>query len=77
MIPVEASSGDVIAFVRQKDNDKMYAVFNLSSKSVKTELESNLIRGEYINLLSGKETKIKSREWIELKPWTYRILITK
>ncbi len=77
MIPVEASSGDVFAFVRQKGDDRVYAVFNLSAKPVKTELESDLIKGEYSNLLSGKETKIKSKEWIELKPWTYRILITK
>ncbi len=77
MIPVEASSGDVFAFIRQKDDDRVYAVFNLSAKTLKTELESNLIQGEYVNLLSGKETKIKSKEWIELKPWTYRILVTK
>jgi glycosidase len=75
MIPVKSSADEVFAFVRQKDNDKIYAIFNLSEKTVKTELESNLISGEYINPFSEKKSQIKSKEWLELKPWDYRILI--
>ena len=77
MVPVKSSAGEVFAFVRQKDNDKVYAIFNLSGKTVRTELESNLISGEYINPFSEKKSLIKSKEWLELKPWDYRILISK
>jgi len=74
MIPVKSSANEVFAFVRQKDGDKVYAIFNLSDKTVKTQLESNLIAGEYTNAFSGRKLKIKSKEWLELKPWDYRIL---
>jgi 1,4-alpha-glucan branching enzyme len=77
MIPVKSSAGEVFAFVRQNDGDKVYAIFNLSGKKVLTELESNLISGDYFNPFSGKMTPIKSKEWLELKPWDYRILISK
>lgn len=77
MIPVKSSADEVFAFVRQKDGDKIYAIFNLSGKTVRTQLESNFIAGEYINLFSGKKSEIKSKEWLEFKPWDYRILVKK
>lgn len=76
MIPVNTSADEVFAFIRQKENDKVYAIFNLSDKTVRTELESKLIQGEYINPFSGKKSQIKSKEWLELKSWDYRILIS-
>ena len=75
MVPVKSSAGEVFAFVREKDNDKVYAIFNLSDKKVRTQLESDKINGEYINPFTGKSFKIKSKEWLELKPWDYRILV--
>ncbi len=77
MIPVQSSASEVFAFVRKKDTSKVYAIFNLSDKKVKTELESDLISGEYINPFSGKKFYVKSKEWLQLKPWDYRILISK
>ena len=75
MVPVKSSAGEVFAFVREKDYDKVYAIFNLSDKKVRTQLESDKIEGEYTNPFTGKSFKIKSKEWLELKPWDYRILI--
>ncbi len=75
MIPVKSSKGEIFAFVRQAGENKVYAIFNLSDKNVRTELESDQISGDYENLLSGKKTHIKSKEWLELKPWNYRILV--
>ena len=75
MVPVKSSAGEVFAFVREKESDKVYAIFNLSDKKVRTQLESDKINGEYINPFTGKSFKIKSKEWLELKPWDYRILV--
>ncbi len=75
MIPVKSSKGEVFAFVRKSGEDKVYAIFNLSDKKVRTELESDQISGEYINPFSEKKTRIRSKEWLELKPWDYRILV--
>ena len=75
MVPVKSSAGEVFAFVREKESDKVYVIFNLSDKKVRTQLESDKINGEYINPFTGKSFKIKSKEWLELKPWDYRILV--
>jgi glycosidase len=75
MIPVNSSNSQVFAFVREKDSSKVYAIFNLSGKQVKTQLESNLIKDEYTNPFTGKTIKIKSKEWLQLQPWQYRVLI--
>ncbi len=75
MIPVKSSSEKIFAFVRNADSSKVYAIFNLSGKKVRSQLESLLIQGEYINLFTGKRFKIKSKEWLELQPWQYRILV--
>jgi cyclomaltodextrinase len=77
MIPVKSSATEVFAFLREKDSNKVYAIFNLSDRKVRTQLESSKIAGEYINPFSGKKFRIKSKEWLELKPWDYRILVTK
>ena len=75
MIPVKSSKGEVFAFVRQSGENKVYAIFNLSDKKIRTELESDQISGAYTNPFSGKKTEIKSKEWLELQPWYYRILV--
>lgn len=75
MIPVKSSSDEVFAFVRQKGDYKIYAVFNLSGKKVRAELSDKLIAGEYTDLISDKKMQIKSKEWLEFKPWNYRILV--
>jgi cyclomaltodextrinase / maltogenic alpha-amylase / neopullulanase len=77
MIPVKSSKDEIFAFVRQKGNYKVYAVFNLSPKKVRTELESSLIEGDYIDLFSDRPMTIKSKEWLEFQPWNYRILVTR
>ena len=75
MIMVNSSKSEVFAFVRQNGEDKVYAIFNLSDKKVRSELQSDKIAGEYINPFSGKKTQIRSKEWLELQPWDYRILV--
>ena len=77
MIPVNSTAPEIFAFVREEDGAKVYAIFNLSGKNVRSELESDKITGEYINPFSEKNFNIKSKEWLQLKPWDYRILVTK
>lgn len=76
MIPIKSSDERVFAFVREKDSSKVFAVFNLSNKKVRTQLESNLIKGEYTNLFTGDKMKIKSKELLKLLPWEYRVFVT-
>jgi len=63
----------VYSFVREKDGCKVFAVFNLSGKTVSRNLSSSLIKGDYKDLFSGKEVSFTDSQKFELKPWGYKI----
>lgn len=74
-VELVSSSDDksVFSFVRQKDGNKVFAVFNLSAKPVTRELGNKIIKGRYINLFTGKKTAFTDTHNFELKPWDYLI----
>lgn len=63
----------VFSFVREKDGNKVFAIFNLSAKAVTRVINSKVIKGSYINLFSGKKTSFTETQKFELKPWDYLI----
>ncbi len=63
----------VYSFVREKDGSKIFAIFNLSGKTVERDLSSGLINGDYTDLFSGIKVSLSSSKKIELKPWEYKI----
>ncbi|MHB1686460.1 MAG: alpha-amylase family glycosyl hydrolase [Ignavibacteriaceae bacterium] len=63
----------VYSFVREKDGDKVFAVFNLSAKPVTRNINSKLIEGSYTNLFSGEKVSFDNKQKFELKPWEYKI----
>lgn len=65
----------VYSFVRKKDNNKVFVVFNLSNKSVDVTLSGKEIKGNYKNIFSGVNVSFSDRENFKLKPWEYEIFI--
>ena len=65
----------IFAFVREKDNNKVFAVFNLSPGKFKAELTGSEIGGNYKELFSGKKLNIKNKINIEMNPWDYKVFI--
>ena len=65
----------VFSFIREKDNDKVFVVFNLSAKPVEAKLSSSLMKGDYINLFSGKKVSFTDSESFDLKPWDYMFYV--
>jgi glycosidase len=64
---------NVFAFVREKNGEKIFSVFNLSPKENNFELESNLIEGQYNELNSDEEIEFDSSVSFNMKPWEYKI----
>ncbi len=76
MIPVsEPGDTSVIAFVRDKDNDKVFTVFNLSNKEVIANLQSDEIAGSYRDLFTNELKIFTSKEVFKLKPWDYKFYV--
>jgi cyclomaltodextrinase / maltogenic alpha-amylase / neopullulanase len=75
-IPSDSDSS-VFAFVREKDGDKIFAVFNLSNKELKVKLNSDEMAGNYVNLFTSKKVKLSSIAGSDLKPWGYRFFVNR
>ena len=67
----------VYSFIREKDNDKVFAVFNLSAKPVDVKFNSELIKGNYLDVFANKSTTLTSSENLKLKPWGFKFFVKK
>jgi Maltogenic Amylase, C-terminal domain len=65
----------VLSFVRQDDNGKVFAVFNLSPQPQTVRFEQSLFHGRYIEHFSGKSATLDASTALELKPWDYRVFV--
>jgi len=65
----------VLSFVRQDDNAKVFAVFNFSSKTQTVRFEQALFHGDYIEHFSGRSATLDASTSLELAPWAYRVYV--
>ena len=80
VIPYEAVNDTskekmIFPFVREKDGDKVFAIFNFSDKEHEVKIESNKIEGDYRNLISGENVSFNNIADLVLKPWGYEIYV--
>lgn len=71
------SEKNLLAFVRQKDDDKVTFVFNLSPKPLKEKIQNKLLRGNYTDLFDGHVVSLGDSHIFDLKPWEFKILVLK
>jgi cyclomaltodextrinase len=65
----------VISFVREKNGDKVIAVFNFSDNDTDVKLQLKSHTGEYVNLFTDEILKLEERENLSLKKWGYVVLV--
>lgn len=71
---IDTGNEYVLAFVREKDDDKVLAVFNLSQNKNSVKLKDRLIIGSYSNLFDDKIKSDFSEEVkLQLEPWSYKV----
>lgn len=64
---------NIFAFVREKENNKVFAVFNLSNQKVNADIRSEFVIGKFRDLFTGSEEEINSFYKAEMEPWTYKV----
>jgi glycosidase len=72
-----ANTSSILAFTREKDGDKVLAVFNLSRAQVRTTVEGASLRGTYTEILRDESSNLSFGESVQmtLEPWEYRVYV--
>lgn len=65
----------IFSFVRQNDQDKVFAAFNLSATPVAAEFKDGLQHGRYRDFSSGAAVAIDHTTRLDIPAWSYRILV--
>ena len=74
MVEVPNSNEErIFSFIRESDEDKVFAVFNFSGEEQRFEFSKRRHVGEYIDVFSGEDAKFAGSDVITLDPWGYRI----
>lgn len=65
---------EVIAFVREKNGEKVISIFNLSAKNVDVNLDTSFDTGTYTNLFTEEKETLSKNTHLQMKPWEYLVL---
>lgn len=68
-----AENKSVIAFVREKDQNKVVVYLNLTEKPVKVKLNNPMLEGEFTDVFSGKKVSQKAEVTFTLAAWEYKV----
>ncbi|KUG25540.1 hypothetical protein ASZ90_004638 [hydrocarbon metagenome] len=63
----------IFAFVRQKDDDKIFALFNITDTLQNVIPVGELYKGKYVDVFSGDTVSFSDVSEIELSSWGYKI----
>jgi len=71
---VNTASSKVLSFVREKNGDKVFALFNLSGEAQTVSFTDGPSDGRYTDFADGSTVVVTRAASIRLAPWSYRIL---
>jgi glycosidase len=67
----------LFSFVRERDGDKVFAVFNFSGQAVEARFPGELQRGDYVDADSGRPVTFGGDSVLPMAPWGWRVLVRK
>ena len=65
----------VLAFYREKEDNRVVVIMNLTAKPVKEIVKAEGIEGEYRVFSSNDTINLEKNHSFELQPWEYKILV--
>jgi alpha-amylase len=66
----------VYAYVRQKGNNRILVILNLSEKEQTITIKDNTLLGKPYNVFSGKDEPLSNKPW-KVEPWGYIVYVFK
>ncbi len=67
----------VVAFLRQKDQNKVVVLLNLSAEDQSFVLDGDQLMGSYQDVFGQTDVELVSGQIVDLKPWHYLVLVSK
>lgn len=74
-IRTDAADDYLYVFVREKGDDKVLVLLNLSPENVITSISSELLQGKYTELFTEQESIYTNKIELELNPWEYLVYV--
>ncbi len=65
---------NVLVFSREKGDNKIISIFNLSEKETHVKIDNKNICGNYIEIFTDKQVKLFNLFELKLKPWQYLVM---
>lgn len=76
MIPVHHNAErKVLSFVRQNEQQRVFAVFNLSAEPQQVKFDLDLHHGQYQEYFSGEQHTFAADTLLNLAAWDYRVFV--
>jgi 1,4-alpha-glucan branching enzyme len=67
----------MLAFSREKNNNQVVVIMNLSKKPQQYTLNSDRVTGIFINSFTNEEIDLSVNQPFDLKPWEYIVFVKK
>jgi len=67
----------VFAFIRQKDENKVVVVLNLSKKAEKFTLTGETFAGKYTDFFANQDSELKANQEFNIPAWGYNVFVSK
>ena len=68
-------ANQVLSFVRQNQQQKLFAVFNFSAQPQKVRFAESLYQGNYVEYFTQTPASLSSETELTLAPWSYRVFV--
>ena len=65
----------LMTFVREKEDDRVVVIANLSPYTVFGDFHTGIYAGEYTDAMTGKPTTLYEHMWGDIAPWSYKVLV--
>ncbi len=70
-----SSAAEVFSFVREKNGNAVFAVFNFSDQAQTIDFEGTLHTGEWTRFSTGEAISFDSNSALVLEPWAWRVFV--
>jgi len=76
MMPIETNDDEkLLAFMREKGDDRVLAIFNFSDEEVPVTIFGNLHVGSYQDFFTQELVIFRGDDSFVIKPWQYGVLV--
>ena len=65
----------MLSFVREDEDDKVFAAFNFSAQQRTVSFDTGPQRGAYVDALTGEPAAAETVTTMTLPAWGYRVLV--